>query len=191
MTAEQIKQLTLLLTSKGVHFDKGLIDGEVLEIETKFNFKFPPDLKIFLQTVLPASGSFVNWRLGLKIKSEYERINLRLNGPLAGMLFDLKSNDFWVDSWGSRPDKYEDKVAIAKKFYETYPKLIPIYSHRYIPSQPNENGNPVFSVHQMDIIYYGFDLATYFANEFNFTLTKEFEKPKKPKKIIFFWSDYT
>jgi len=191
MTPEQTKHITKLLTDKGVHFDSGLTADEVLQVETKFNFKFPPDLKLFLQTSLPTSDQFVNWRLGLKSKNEAEKIISQLDWPLEGTLFDLQSNDFWVDSWGNRPDNNDDKVSIAKRQYETYPKLIPIYSHRYIPSRPNENTNPVFSIHQMDIIYYGYDLATYFANEFGITLTDDFELLDKPKKEIEFWSGWT
>ncbi len=58
------------------------------------------------------------------------------------------------------------------------PKLIPIYSHRYIPSSLNEIGNPVYSVHQTDIIYYGKDLWDYFNIAFN-----------EIKTNILFWSE--
>jgi hypothetical protein len=189
MTTKQNKQIIRLLTDKGVHFDYGLTEDEILQVETKFDLKFPPDLKLFLQTSLPISGQFVNWRLGLKSKEETNKIIERLNWPLEGMLFDLKNNEFWIDNWGNRPENYNDKVLIAKSYYKTYPKLIPIFSHRFIPSRPNVNDNPVFSVHQMDIIYYGYNLATYFANEFGFTLTEDFELLDKPKKQIEFWSD--
>jgi hypothetical protein len=36
-----------------------------------------------------------------------------------------------------------------------------------IPDEPNLAGNPVFSVHQTDIIYYGFDLADYLRHDFH------------------------
>jgi len=190
MTTEQTKHIIRLLTGKGVHFDSGLTDDELLQVESKFNFNFPPDLMLFLQTALPTSDGFVNWRLGLKSTGEADKIVSRLDWPLEGMLFDLQTNNFWVDSWGTMPDNYHDKVEVAKRHYQAYPKLIPIYSHRYIPSRPNENDNPVFSVHQMDIVYYGYDLATYFANEFSFALTNEFELLDKPKKEIEFWSAF-
>lgn len=190
MTTEQTKHIIRLLDANGVQFDSGLADDEVLQVETEFNFKFPPDLKLFLQTALPISDRFVNWRLGLESKTEKEEILDRLNWPLEGMLFDLQSNDFWIKSWGDRPNTYEEKELIAKEIYFTLPKLIPIYSHRYIPSRPNKEGNPVFSVHQMDIIYYGYDLATYFANEFSFELTNEFKLLDKPKREIEFWSKW-
>ena len=190
MTTEQTKHIIRLLTDKGVHFDSGLTDDEVLQVETKFDFKFPPDLKLFLQTGLPTSERFVNWRLGLKSKDDADKIIVRLGWPLEGMLFDLQSNEFWINSWGDKPNTYEEKERIAKEKYLTFPKLIPIYSHRYIPSRPSEAGNPVFSVHQMDIIFYGSDLATYFANEFSFELTDEFEMLDKPKREIEFWSKW-
>ncbi len=191
MTTEQTKHIIQLLTDKGVHFDSGLTDDEVSKIETKFNFKFPPDLKLFLQTGLPTSDHFVNWRLALDSNEEADKIISRLDWPLEGMLFDIESNNFWANKWGSKPDKYADQASIAKKYFETYPRLIPIFSHRYISSRPNEIGNPIISVHQMDIIYYGNDLATYFANEFHFVLPESFEIPKEPKMTIEFWSDYT
>jgi hypothetical protein len=37
-----------------------------------------------------------------------------------------------------------------------------------MPDEPHLPGNPVFSVHQTDIIYYGFDLADYLRHEFDF-----------------------
>ena len=76
-----------------------------------------------------------------------------------------------------------------KKEYKTKPKLIPIYSSRYIPESPKETGNPVFSVYQTDIIYYGFDLLSYFENEFKIKLPEKFGKITYPK-LIDFCSDF-
>ena len=109
---------------------------------------------------LPIYDSFVNWRQGLTFKDSEDKILSRLDCPLGGMLFDLQNNDFWINSWEDKPDTYSEKERIAREKYLTFPKLIPIYSHRYIPMEPMESGNPIFSVHQMDIIYYGYVLAT-------------------------------
>jgi hypothetical protein len=68
-----------------------------------------------------------------------------------------------------------------------YPRLMPIYGHRYIPCLPHEAGNPIFSVYQTDIIFYGFGLANYFQNEFQIELPYGFEIPPKPK-CTDFWS---
>ena len=191
MTRNQAIYIIQKLKNQGVSFENGLSNDEVLEIESKFQFRFPDDLKLFLQTNLPISEGFVNWRLGLILKEEQEKIILRLNWPLEGMLFDIKSNNFWVDEWGLKPSTLDEKFIIAKSHYGFYPKLIPIYSHRYISSQPSDSGNPVFSVYQMDIIYYEFDLATYFSKEFEFNLTDDFEKLDKSKVEIEFWSEWT
>ncbi len=68
------------------------------------------------------------------------------------------------------------------------PKLIPIYSHRYIPSSLNEIGNPVYSVHQTDIIYYGKDLWDYFNIEFGNKMHKDIAFNEIKTKIPF-WSE--
>jgi hypothetical protein len=182
-------RLQRLLKDKGVQFEGGVTDDEIVQIETKFIIKFPTDLRQFLQLGLPISESFVDWRKGLISKDAEAKIVSRLDWPLEGMLFDLQSNDFWINSWGDRPETYKEKEQIAREKYLTFPKLIPIYSHRYIPMEQMESGNPIFSVHQMDIIYYGYDLATYLANEFHFELPYGFEIVDEPKNIRF-WSNW-
>ena len=82
------------------------------------------------------------------------------------------------------------RKALTSREYKKYPKLIPVFLHRYIPSTPQETGNPVFSVYQMDIIYYGTDLATYFRNAFKLKLPDDLEFPKEVKHIRF-WSEQT
>lgn len=190
MTNRLATYIIEVLIQKGIHFETGLTDEEVEQVETVFKIQFPTDLKLFLQTALPTSDRFVNWRLGLHSPTEAEKIDSRLNWPLEGMLFDLQDNEFWIKSWGDRPATYAEKQRIATEKYQRMPQLIPIYSHRYIPARPGDSGNPVFSVHQMDIIYYGYDLATYFANEFNLALPGWFKKPDRPKRKIEFWSPW-
>ena len=189
MTTDRANDIITILKKKNIHFENGLTGNEVLQIETKFGFQFPPDLKLFLQTALPVSERFVNWRLGLISTDEAENIISRLNWPWDGIVFDLQNNNFWDDSLGPQPGNIEDKIAIAKKHYEKFPRLIPIYSHRYISSLPNKPGNPVFSIYQTDIIYYGHDLAAYFANEFHFTPSGGFEMPDESVRKIEFWSN--
>jgi hypothetical protein len=190
MNKKQTEEIIRILISKGVKFDSGLMDDEILKIELTFDIKFPPDYKLFIQNALPISEGFVNWRGGLYSIETKSKILSWLAWPLDGLLFDLQSNNFWIDAWGTMPVSYDEKELIAKRHYASYPKLIPIYSHRYIPSKPNENGNPVFSVHQMDIIYYGYDLATYLANEFHFALPNNFTILEEPMRKIEFWSNW-
>jgi hypothetical protein len=61
-----------------------------------------------------------------------------------------------------------------------------LISHRYLPEQPHEQGSPVFSVCQSDVIYYGANLEDYFEREF----TRHDSRPWPDKiKYIPFWSD--
>jgi hypothetical protein len=81
------------------------------------------------------------------------------------MLFDVERNAFWMPEWGDRPPEVAATKAVASEAVRGAPALVPIYGHRYLPAEPLETGNPVFSVHQTDVIYYGHDLASYFDAE--------------------------
>lgn len=153
------------LRSCGVIFDTGLSDSEVEASERRFGFRFPPDLRAFLQTALPVriadEDCFPNWRSG-------DRAELQewLERPFKGIAFDIEQNEFWWHQWGPKPERIEDAIAVARQQAAAAPTLIPIFSHRFIAAEPSLPGNPVFSVHQTDIIFYGTDLWDYFRNEF-------------------------
>ena len=184
----KVELLIQLLKNKGIHFEKGLTNEELITVEADFDIEFPRDLQILLCTALPVSKKFIDWRKALSSRKYENEVLERINWPLDGMLFDIENNGFWNNHWGEKPERLELQKEIAIENFKKYPKLIPIYSHRYIPSVPHEAGNPIFSVYQMDIIYYGNDLATYFRNEFHFKLPEYFEIPQKPKYIEF-WSE--
>lgn len=177
-----------LLKSNGVEFSTGLSVSELKEIELKFHINFPPDLKSFLMIGLPISEKFPNWRGALSSKNIENEIRSSLLWPLEGIIFDIVHNDFWFDKWGKKPDSDFEAEKIIKNQFHTLPTLIPIYSHRYIPMTPIEFDNPVFSVYQTDVIYYGLNLIDYLANEFKFAIPSSQDIPKNPKQI-YFWSN--
>jgi hypothetical protein len=76
-----------------------------------------------------------------------------LDIPRRGVLFDVEQNRFWLDSWGERPDSLETALRVANDLVTAAPKLIPIFAHRMIPDESCLPGNPVFSVHQTDVIH--------------------------------------
>jgi hypothetical protein len=78
-------------------------------------------------------------------------------------------------------------IEVARRGIAKAPTLIPIFSHRYIPAEPHAVGNPVFSVYQTDIIYYGVDLTNYFTNEFSIPHRHDLPDYKSVRKIRF-WS---
>lgn len=169
----------------GIKFEDGLSEHEINKIEQLYTIEFPNDLKEFLTLGLPISEGFPNWRDFSQ--ENVSKIVSQLEWPLEGILFDIESNSFWFDSWGDKPDSFVNQLATCKEKFIEVPKMIPIYSHRYIPSTPNESGNPVFSIYQTDIIYYGDNLSTYFEVEFfNRNLnTVSFKSIRK----IQFWSE--
>jgi hypothetical protein len=144
-----------------VSFEAGLTDAEVAQIERHYVFRFPPDLRGFLQTALPKGEGFPDWRGGGD-----GSLSSWMDGPKEGILFDVEQNCLWMEDWGNRPDSLARAKEVAARLIDAAPRLIPVFSHRMLPSEPHREGNPVFSVHQADIIHYGFDLEDYLRHEF-------------------------
>jgi hypothetical protein len=157
-------QFGLIAPGSPVHrieLDAGLTDAEVAAVEGRFGFRFPPDLREFLQTALPRGPQFPDWRSGGD-----GALRGWLDLPRQGVLFDVEHNGFWLEEWGTWPGSPEEALRVAGELVAAAPRLIPIYMHRMMPDEPHLPGNPVFSVHQTDIIHYGFDLADYLRHEF-------------------------
>ena len=172
-----------MLRQKGIAIERGLSDAEILAVEEKYHLHFPPDLKQLLQHALPVGSGFPDWRNGSE-----ESIRFRLDGPLDGICFDIEYNRFWWPTWGPQPTQLADAFEVARKAIANVPTLIPVYGHRYIPSEPAISGNPVFSVVQTDIIYYGNDLPSYFKNDFGVPCPVWIDSAKQPRRIPF-WSE--
>lgn len=114
MSCRYEKEASLLieaLNAQGVSFAIGLSDAEAGEVECVFGFQFPPDLKALLQQALPISSGFVDWRAAMGSKKARRQIAERMAAPLEGILFDIKHNDYWLDSWGSRPAVFSERKA--------------------------------------------------------------------------------
>lgn len=183
MNNSEINALIQALTAKEIIFTDGLSDDEVNAIHSQFGLILPDDLRAFLQTALPISQTFINWRAALNNPQQY--LAYQLASPLEGILFDVQANHFWWHSWGEKPPSQAQQLETIRQQFAEYPVLIPVYSHRYIPSTPCSAGNPVFSVVQTDIIYYGENLYNYLINEFQLDLPLKACKPRH----ISFWSD--
>jgi hypothetical protein len=165
MTKHQAKRILnriRICGPSGSHVEPGLSEAELTAIEAEFAFEFPPDLRLVLSLGLPNGGNFPPWR----DKSQREELRGRLSWPLESMQFDIENNAFWYPAWGARPASIEEAKAIVAREVATVQRLIPVYSHRYLPAEPCEAGNPVLSVYQTDIIYYGADLTDYVKCEF-------------------------
>ena len=156
----------------------GYSQSELDTAQQRFGLRFPPDLAALLRDRRVPGGP--DWT------GDEESIRRMLAWPLEGLLFDVEKSGLWWPEWGERPPGEVERAEIVTTAVRAAPKLIPIYSHRYIPEEPHEPGNPVFSVSQSDIILYGSKLQNYFENEFS--------QPHRYRIVgevrrIRFWSD--
>jgi hypothetical protein len=155
------------MEAQAVIFEPGLTDQEISKTEEHFRFVFPPDLRAFLRYALPVgfegrtSTAFPNWRSG-----EYSDLEEKMGLPFDGLAFDIENNVFWMDSWGPKPHRLSDAIDLARNHVAAAPTLIPVFSHRYIPDDPHDDGNPVFSVSQADVVYFGQNLWDYLQQTF-------------------------
>lgn len=161
MSSQWLTIIDVLKQEHGIECDAGLSEAEILGFENEFGIHFPEDLRSFLRFVLPVSDRFPDWRNG-----DRDELRSWIELPLEGILFDVEHNGFWLPGWGRRPETMFGARRIVSQLVANAPKLIPVYGHRMIPDRPVLAGNPVFSVHQTDIIYYGCDLRDYFIHEF-------------------------
>ena len=180
------QKLVEQIQSRGISFDHGLSDTETSTAEQRFGFRFPPDLRAFLQTAAPRGRYFPDWR-----SDDIATINDWLDRPREGIVFDIEHNGVWLEEWGSRPDTLSEAITIVNRLVLSAPKLIPIYQHRMMPSEPHLPGNPVFSVHQTDIIVYGSNLRDYLAHEFLMTEEEQddWTVPSDTRRIEFWDTD--
>jgi len=177
------KKSIKLLEKYGVELKKGLTYDEIVQVEKIYDIKFPNSLQKLLTMALPVSKGFYNWRNFKEDNVNF--IKQVINTPIED-IYDMAESVDWCDSWGKEPKDEEDIAKEVKKRLKNAPKLIPVFSHRYIPMILDENP-PIISIHGVDIIYYGKDLKDYFEIEF---------ENKRQDSILFsnikpipFWSD--
>ena len=157
---------------------KGYSADELDAAQEQFGLRFPPDLiELLLEQRIPGGYDWV---------TDAEQIVGALGWPLRGLLFDVENAGLWWPEWGNRPADEADRAAILAEVVKNAPRLIPLRGHRYLPEHPHERGNPVFSVHQSDIIVYGADLADWMRVEFDPTHKSE---TRWPVREIEFWSE--
>ena len=156
----------------------GLTSSELAAVEQEFGFSFADDHRAFLAAGLPYGRGWPDWRDG-----DRGQLRERLALPVEGVLFDVAENGFWYEGWGPQPADTAEAVVVARRLLMTVPRLVPVYSHRYLPAGRGASGHPVLSVMQTDIISYGADLTAYVRHEFG-------GEPLEPgRPTVTFWRD--
>lgn len=163
----------------------GLSSAEIDAIENALGFATPSDFRFLLQNVRDPGGVLFPWS-----SFRLEAYRARIDRVLHGVLFDVEENWLWLKRWGSRPDTAPARERLVREDFATWPKLLPISGRRYLPAEPCEAGNPVFSIQQTDIIYYGSDLASYLLNELIARDPEEQQRLLDHPRRIPIWSDF-
>jgi hypothetical protein len=128
----------------------------VLRVQDRLDLEFGHVHREFIQSAVPVGKSWPDWR-----HDSDEDLRGRLDWPIDGLIFDVHNNGFWPATWGDRPDGTKDRERKARAHLAGVPRLVPVFSHRCLTSDPQFRPRTVFSVHQADVIFYGDDLLDY------------------------------
>jgi hypothetical protein len=135
-----------------IQVEPGLTLTETEAIEQKYNFCFPPDLRRCLQTILPVSEGFPNWRSGLICSSQP---HAKQEVSIASVMHDLPEQTlmsaiergFWHEAFG--PDlsfNLDEARTKIKQLLATAPPLIPVRYNYYVPGIPGQPNLPVIYI---------------------------------------------
>ena len=138
----------------------GLSPREFSSIEEQLGFRLPEDFRFLFANLQDPGRVFFPWSTFRK-----EDYDASMAWVWHGIVFDIE-HGLWLDRWDERPAGLAEAQEVAKADFVTWPRLLPIHAHRFLAAEPCREGNPIFSIKQTDIIYYGSDLAHYLGNEF-------------------------
>jgi hypothetical protein len=157
---------------------------ELDDVQAKWNFRFPPDLIELLRERRPLVNDpqCFDW-----IAAEPKLIKYWFDWPFEGYWKTVQRRGIWWPEWGERPRRFGEQREKLRAIFADAPTLVPLVAHRFIPDEPSEPGNPVFSVFHSDIVHYGANLRDWLTREFR-TLGGGLP-PWPPIKEIRFWGD--
>jgi hypothetical protein len=163
---------------------RGLSSQQIVSIDAQLGFRLPDDFAYLFQNLQDPGGVLFPW-----FEFDKRRFDESIKWVLRGIEFDIENNQLWLARWGKKPEALSAALDIVRQDFATWPRLLPIYAHRFLAAQPCRSGNPIFSIMQTDIIYYGADLPRYLLNEFvdhDYALHTQ----AQPIRRIEVWSDF-
>jgi hypothetical protein len=171
----------------------GLSDPALEALEQRWSLRFPPDYRLFLKIlhcldkpitiatydgdtreIIPADSSlFHNWQTDTHLLTNaYQQI-------IDDLRYEVVHNNVWKPGWGRKPvSKYGQSQQIGVLISQA-PKLIPIYDHRFLLSEPYQAGNPVISIRQSEIVIYAPDFYSFLCKDFSDLLDLDKEALKQ------------
>ncbi len=166
--------------------------------EQKFGCTFPVQYRQFLlslhsctvkptesRTVEPSGGAeesradvpvhwLSDWTWNEQSVPDDSRLERRFEQPLSGLLRDIKTNDFWCESWGDEPASLPAKLSYVRErlqvggstTHKPVSRLIPIYFNRFVFSA-DANCQAVIRVDASDIAVVAHDFHRWLIKEFH------------------------
>ena len=167
-----------------VRFGAGGMSLDQIEgVEGRLGFPLPPDFRFLLWNTRDPGGVLFPWEAFSMDLYDEAIAQIR-----DGIAFDIEHNGVWLARWGEKPADLAAAKAVFREDFSTWPRLVPVLGHRFLAVDPCEAGNPVFSIMQTDIIYYGATLADYLIREL---IPGEQLKPlARDIRRIPVWSDF-
>jgi hypothetical protein len=160
----------------------GYSKAELDDVQATWGIRFPPDLIEILRErrrLMDAPDCF-DWVTG-----DRAAVRKSLAWPFDSYWRSVHRHEIWWPEWGERPASPSDRREKLRLIFADAPKLIPLVGIRYIPDEPHEDGNPIFSVMASDIVHYGANLPHWLDLEQG-RLTRQ-SGPWPPVKEIRFW----
>src|ERR1700722_6686273 len=68
--------------------------------------------------------------------STSEGMTRSIEWVLRGIEVDVESNHVWLERWGRKPDALSAALDIVTQDFQTWPRLLPIYGHRFLAAEP-------------------------------------------------------
>jgi hypothetical protein len=144
-----------------VYGEGGLSVLDIQLIEAKLGFQIPDDFAFLLQNIRDPGSVLFPW-----LNFDEKKYADVIGWVRKGIEFSVEKDGFWLSRWGERPKAVSKALQKVRGDLATWPKLLPIYGHRFLAAEPRRLNNPVFSIMGTDIIYYGANLAHYLIHEF-------------------------
>ena len=138
----------------------GANEQQISAVESHLDQVLPPDLRWLVANTHDPDGYFFPW------VQDVSDIDSFRDWVFRGIAAHISGAMDWLSAWGPRPEDKQERLDIFTTHFTAWPKLLPVYGHRAIPVSPTKPGNPVFSIMETDIIYYGTSLANWISIEF-------------------------
>lgn len=160
-SSEDLVDRTLRIwADAGMALAPGAEEADLAAAEDRFGFRFAPAHRALLLRASPRVFGWVSWH-----DLDDPGLSDAVSWPIDSVLFDVGTGAYWQRGWGVRPADDDDAVRVARAEIAEWPRLVPLYGHRYTVSAQWKSPL-VFSAYQTGVLVCGRDLCDWASWEF-------------------------